>query len=140
MPAEISTASGTVKGLSKNFCNFRVNNGFLSIGLETFAADEPSIAATYIKNLGEIADGSSLWKGAYANPSANVCKNIGGSTIGFVANGGFANHMGQTDICVFGDGSMVSAWSLIYMANNRSGYDVIKNKVRAEPLNIYLPK
>lgn len=137
MTAEISTGSGTVRGQSKMFCNFAPDNGFLSIGLETFSADEPSIAATYIKNLGEITDGSPLLKGSYSNPSANVCKNIGGAMIGFVASGGFANQLGQSDICIFGDGSMVSAWSLVYMANHRTGYDEVKHKVKAEPLNIY---
>ncbi len=136
MPAEISTGSGVVKGQSKMFCNFNLDDAFISIGLETFSADEPSIAATYIKNLSEITNDSSLWQGAYSNPSSNVCKNLGGATIGFVASGGFTNQLGQSDICVFGDGSMVSGWSLIYMAAHREGYDDIKNKVKARPLNL----
>ena len=140
MPAEISTGSGVVRGQSKPFCNFNLDNAFISIGLETFASDKPSIAATYIKSLDEISNGSLLWKGASSNPSSNVCKNLGGATIGFVAGGGFANRLGQSDICVFGDGSMVSGWSLIYMAARREGYNDIKNKVKANPLNIYIPK
>lgn len=139
MSAEISTGSGLVKGPSRLFCNFNLDSGFLLIGLETFSAGEPSIAATYLKSLGEIASESLLWKGKYSNPSSNVCKNLGGATIGFVAGGGFANHLGQSDICVFGDGSMVSGWSLIYMAGGRAGYNDIKNKIKAEALNIYIP-
>lgn len=57
-----------------------------------------------------------------------------------VDGGGFANRLGQSDICVLGDGSMVSGWSLIYMASHREGYGDIKNKVKANPLNIYTPK
>lgn len=136
MPAEFSTPSGLVRGQKKLFCNFEVNHGFIAIGLETFASETPSIAATYIKTLGPLGDDSPLWKGVYTNPSQNVCKNLGGSAIGFVSNGGFANHLGQSDICVFGDGSMVSAWSLIYMANLREGYDRIKEIVKSDPIRI----
>ena len=140
MPAELATGNGIVEGQSKLFCTFSPDHGFISIGLETFAALEPSIAATYMKKLSEIGSDSPLWEGKYTNPSANVCKNLGGASIGFVTSGGFANYLGQTDMCVFGDASMVSAWSLIYMANHREGYDEVKNKVKSEPLNIYIPQ
>ena len=140
MPAEIYTSIGLVKGQSKMFCNFTAGNGFVAIGLETFSSNEPSIAATFIKKMGEIGEQSNLFKGVYSNPSHNVCKNLGGASIGFVAAGGFANQLGQSDICVFGDGSMVSGWSLVYMANHREGYDDIKNKVKADPLGIYIPR
>ena len=139
MPAEISTGSGMVKGQTKIFCNFTIQGGFLAMGLETFASDVPSIAATFIKKMDDIAEDSPLLKGKYENPSANFCKNIGGATIGFVASGGFANDLGQADICVFGDGSMVSGWSLIYMAIHREGYDEVKQKVKAAPMNITIP-
>lgn len=139
MPAEITTGSGIVKGQTKMFCNFNIQGGFLAMGLETFASDVPSIAATFIKKMSDIADDSTLLKGKYENPSANFCKNIGGANIGFVAGGGFANDLGQADICVFGDGSMVSGWSLIYMATHREGYDEVKQKVKAAPMNIYIP-
>lgn len=139
MPAEILAGKSWVSGQSKSFCNFNVDDGFIAIGLETFSSPLPSIAATYIKTLREIPENSPLWNGSYTNPSSNVCKNLGGSTIGFVTSGGFSNALGQSDICVFGDASMVSAWSLIYMANHRNGYDDVKNKVKAEPLNINIP-
>jgi len=138
MPAIFDTDMGEVKGNSKTFCTFAVDDGFLAIGLETFASSKPSIAATYGKMLNEVGEASLLWQGDYSNPSHNVCKNIGGSTIGFVLDGGFSNSFGETDICVFGDGSMISAWTLIYMANHRSGYDAIKNKIKALPLPVYI--
>lgn len=139
MPAIFYTSAGKATGLTKSFCTFGVDDGVIAIGLETFASSAPSIAATYMKNLGELSESSPLWKGNAANPSHNVCRNLGGSSIGFVAGGGFTNQWGESDICVFGDGSMVSGWSLIYMAAHRSGYDSIKNQVRAEPLSIELP-
>ncbi len=140
MPAQFSTSSGLITGNSRHFCRFNIDNGLLIIGLETFASKQPSIAATLIKRLGDIADDAALWKGNATNPSYNVCKNLGGAAIGFVTSGSFVDTQGQSDICVFGDGSMVSAWSLIYMANHRTGYDEIKEKVRAEPLNIAIPE
>ena len=139
MTAEFLTPTGYVQGQSKIFCNFFVDNGFISIGLETFSADEPSIAATFMKKMRPIKNDSPLWEGKFTNPAHNVCKNIGGAGIGFVTSGGFTNSLGQTDICVFGDGSMVSAWSLIYIANHRKGYDSVKDQVRAEPMNIPVP-
>ncbi|MCX7118018.1 MAG: hypothetical protein NTW94_09005 [Legionellales bacterium] len=136
MPAEFQEGNSLVRGQSKLFCNFTTADlGFVSVGLETFASPEPSIAATYMKRLHDIKPGSSLMKGDLPNPSANVCKNLGGASIMFVAFGGFTSALGQSDICVFGDASMVSAWALIYMANHRSGYDEIKDKVKAMPLN-----
>ncbi len=139
MPAIFSTQAGQVIGESRSFCNFSVDDGFISIGLETFASEKPSIAATYMKKLAEITANSPLWKGESSNPAHNVCKNLGGAAIGFVTSGGFTDQLGESDICVFGDGSMVSGWSLIYMANHRTGYDNIKNQVKAEPLSIRLP-
>lgn len=137
MSPEFNTYHGRIKGVSHKFCTFYVNQGILQIGLDTFANENPSIAATLIKTTPEITEDSALFKGIYDNPSHNVCKNLGGTMISFVLPGSFANTLGESDICAFGDGSMVSAWSLIYMANHRDGYDDIKNKVKAEPLNTY---
>ena len=134
MQAEFSTPHGMMYGLTKQFCEFHVDHGTLSIGLETFASIQPNIAATYAKTLGPLDKNSPLWKGDAGNPSFNVCKNLGGASIGSFSSGGFANASGQSDICVFGDASMISAWTLIYMANHRSGYDEIKNLIRSTPL------
>jgi hypothetical protein len=139
MPMIFSTAQGDVTGFTKPFCTFHVDNGFISIGLETFSSDKPNIAATYMKQLTEITEDSPLFKGHSQNPGNNVCLNLGGTTLGSLANGGFTNALGQSDICVFADGSMVSAWSLIYMANHRAGFDAIKNSVHAAPLPINMP-
>lgn len=139
MSAIFDTKAGRVTGVTKVFCTFQADNGFLAIGLESFASPMPNIAATYMKALEDISNNSELWKGSAANPSHNVCKNLGGAEIGFVSTGGFTDQLGESDICVFGDGSMVSAWTLIYMANHRSGYDEIKAKVNAEPMQLNIP-
>lgn len=134
MPLNYVTSKGNFQGIAQAFCNFHLPNGFISIGLDTFASPYPSIAATYIKTQTEIGEGSPLWEGTYTNPSWNVCKNLGGAMAGYVANASYSNSLGDADICVFGDGSMVSAWTLIYMSQHKEGYDNVKNKVRAEPL------
>lgn len=136
MPVIYSTSAGKITGLSHSFCNFHQNGGIIDIGLATFASPTPSIAATHIKTLPEITSNSKLFSGPYTNPSHNVCKNLGGAMVGYVANGSFTSSKGQSDICVFGDGSMVSGWTLIYMANHREGYDEIKNLIKSDPLPI----
>jgi hypothetical protein len=139
MTAQLMTQHGLINGQKKQFCNFYIDKAFVSIGLETFSSKHPSIAATYIKSLPEISESSPLFSGNYPNPSTNVCKNLGGSSITMLINGGFSNQLGQEDVCVFGDGSMVSGWSLIYMANGRDGYNSIKQAVHATPLEINIP-
>ncbi|STX52889.1 Uncharacterised protein [Legionella busanensis] len=139
MPAQFSTKTGLVEGFSKDFCTFKIDGGFIAVGLGTFASTSPNIAATFIKQLPPISHDSPLFKGKYENPSLNFCKNIGGASIAFLANGGFSNALGQTDMCVFGDGSMVSGWSLIYIANGRKGYHLVRDKIKAEPLAIKMP-
>ena len=141
MTAQFSTQTGFVSGFSEKFCLFEKDNGYIAVGLKTYSAVEPNLATTFMKRLPQLDDASPLWKGEYANPSLNVCKNIGGSSISFhVMSGGFTNEKGQNDICVFGDGSMVSAWSLIYMAANRTGYDEVKNNAHSMPLDIDMPQ
>lgn len=136
MSAKLGFHSGqAIEGYSKYFCNFRLKDGFVVIGLETFSSKKPSLAATYIKKLDAIKKDSTLLQGNYDNPSLNFCKNIGGAAIAFLLQGGFTNELGQTDICVFGDGSMVSSWSLIYMANHEEGYEWIKQNVKAQALD-----
>ncbi|MCH9757476.1 MAG: hypothetical protein K0U37_09860 [Gammaproteobacteria bacterium] len=137
MQAEFSTQHGMVYGLTKSFCQFSVDGGTISIGLETFSSPQPSIAATYAKTLAPLDENSPLWAGKAGNPSLNVCINLGGSSIGRFNSGGFENALGQSDICVFGDASMISAWSLIYMANHREGYDQIKEHIKSVPLQTH---
>ncbi len=136
MQAEFMTRHGIETGLVKTFCNFYGEGFFVTIGLDAFASTQPNIAATYLL----VAEGiDPTQESLFPNPSHRVCARLGGATIGFVADGGFANQLGQADVCVFGDGSMVSAWTLIYMSNHREGYDEIRHKIRSLPLDIPLP-
>jgi putative hemolysin len=141
MSVEYQDLNGArVEGFTKDFCSFNIDNGLIAVGLETFSSEKSNIAATLIKKLDPLEEDSVLWQGSYNNPSLNVCKNLGGSEVVFnVSSGGFADEKGESDICVFGDGSMVSAWSLIYMANGRTGYDQVKNAVKSEPINMNIP-
>lgn len=137
MQVRFETRSGDFLGESKKFCTFMVDNGFIVIGLKAFASEKPSLAATFIKTLKPFGHNSSLWNGStQSNPSLHVCLNLGGTSIRSITTGGFFNELGESDICVFGDGSMVSAWSLIYMANDREEYIDVKNKVRSTPLDL----
>lgn len=146
MTAWFETNKGPVAGLTEQFCTFERDNGYIVIGLTAFASEQPNIAATYMKTLPEFKDNSDLMRDksksaskstglGLANPSYAVCRNLGGTAISFKFHGNFRPKQGgDTDICVFGDGSMVSAWSLIYMANHRPGYDEVKGYAKSEPL------
>ncbi|WP_298772288.1 hypothetical protein [uncultured Shewanella sp.] len=138
----IAKYGSDLNGLSRTFCTFTKDNGFVAVGLSAFASKTPNIAATLMKQLPPLADDSLLWQGDFFNPSMNVCKNLGGATMSEnVVSGGFTNANGANDICVFGDTSMVSAWSLIYMANGRNQYDEVKHAVRSDPIdNLYIPE
>lgn len=141
MTVSVVAATGArVSGFTKPFCNFEIDNGLVSLGLITFSSKKPNIAASLITQLPPIGESSPLFEGPYSNPSFNVCKNLGGSQMGFTAvAGNFSDPKGESDICVFGDGSMVSAWSLIYIANGRDGYDAVKNAIRSEPVKLAIP-
>jgi putative hemolysin len=147
MTAWFETNHGPIEGLTERFCTFERDNGYLAIGLTAFASDQPNIAATYMKTLPEIKEGSELLPPSnhhttgfgLANPSHYVCEKLGGTTISFKFRGNFRpKNGGDSDICTFGDGSMVSAWTLIYMANHRAGYDEVKGYVKSQPLP-YIP-
>jgi hypothetical protein len=92
-----------------------------------------------VKNLTEINETSVLWAGDAQNPSHNVCKNLGGTLSLFAAPGSFTSPQGESDICVFGDGSMISGWTLIYIANERNGYHLIKDNIPSQALPLFHP-
>ena len=137
MQMNFSTSLGRLKGFNKKFCSFEINNGYATLGLQSMNSKNTNIAASYVLNLPPIDENSPLWNGADNNPSHNVCKNLGGSYAQMVSNGAFSSALGENDICVFGDGSMISAWTLIYIANDRQGYQLIKDNIpsKALPLN-----
>jgi hypothetical protein len=138
MPMVFMSAQGeNIQGFTKKFCLFEINQGIAVIGLGSMNSKKVNIAASYVKTLHPIDYNSPLWEGSASNPSHNVCHNLGGTTAQNVTLGAFKSENGEYDICVFGDGSMISAWTLIYIANQREGYDLIKNNIpsQALPLN-----
>jgi hypothetical protein len=133
-----SKHSASQTGFSKKFCTFEKDRGFIAIGLETYASKKPNVAATIISKLPEITQDSPLWNRIYANPGYNICKNLGGSAVAYyLIDGGFTGTSGSSDICMFGDGSMVSAWSLIYMVNKREHYNEVKDTINSPNINFF---
>jgi putative hemolysin len=100
-------------GLVRTVCQVAVNGTLVQFGVEAADPSIPTIAATMIKTAPAI-DASKVHTSA--NPAMVYCAAYGGAEAGFVALGlSFAEKAGQTDMCVFGDGSMASAWSLAYI-------------------------
>jgi len=138
LQANFATNQGQINGFKKQFCVLHIDNGILSIGLKTLESKKPNLAASLVKTLAPLDENSTLLNGPYSNPSHNACKNLGGSFIGMLTFGSFSDEMGDSDICVFGDGSMISAWSLIYIANGRQGYDIVKKNIPSPTLPLML--
>jgi hypothetical protein len=134
-----NTSQGSIKGFIKKFCVFTIDNGYAVIGLSSMNSSKPNIAASYVKTLGNINESSPLWLGDDSNPSHNVCKNLGGTVSLFAAPGSFTSTLGENDVCVFGDGSMISGWTLIYIANERDGYHLIKDNISSPALPLFHP-
>ena len=124
-------------GFRKVICQLKINNDIAQIGINSIESKKPNIAATLAKTLKPIDSQSSLLKGNYSNPSHNLCRNLGGSFIGFSADGVFTNLQGESDMCVFGDGSMISGWTLIHIANERPGYEVLKNTIPSQDVPLF---
>lgn len=141
LTALFDTHSGYKNGVTKPFCQYTYGKkpyqSIDIVGLETLS-NSPTIAATYIKRL-SIDPHLPLPTTPYANPSLNVCLLLYGAEISYnVLDGGFSDKDGMSDICVFGDGSSVSAWSLIYAAENARSK--VKDAIRSKPLAIDIPK
>jgi hypothetical protein len=126
--------SGDIPGFSHLVCQLHIDHGIAQIGLKTLQSKRGNIAATLVQTLKPLDEKSTLFKGPYNNPSMNVCKNLGGSMTPFIAHGNTTGELGETDICMFGDGSFISTWTLIYIANGREGYHVIKDRIQSEPV------
>lgn len=133
------TGQGRVAGFKQKFCIFQIDNGSAAIGLKSMNSKRANIAASYALILEELDNSSPLWQGPATNPSHNVCHNLGGTTAQEVATGSFTSDSGENDICVFGDGSMISGWTLIYIANHRDGFNLIKEHIPSKALPLFHP-
>lgn len=137
MTAKFETKSGKVDGFTKQFCQYNLDGHINTIGLDTLASKAPSLAATYTQKVA-IDTSKSLPMRPYGNPGLDVCHNLKGVSIAFSAvdGGSFLDaNGGEMDICVFADGSMISGWSLVYMAADPSQ----KALIQSTPMNIDIP-
>ncbi len=135
LPAGFFTYGGLVDGITRQFCEIPDEGNLALVGLETFASDKPSLAATYVKTLK--IDNPHLIKGPYAHPGVNICYALGGS---FILDGGFHNELGFSSVCFFGDGSNIDGWTLLYacMGSREDIRTNLKGKVLHIPIpNIY---
>lgn len=131
LPIEVDNGMNQGR-LAQPFCIFQWDNQRAIIGLETFASMTPSIASTYLKTLSEISSDSPLWGHKPGSSAVDVCKNLGGVPL-FIDFG--QPIFGDSGMCVFKDMSIVSSRTLINVANHDTGYDEIRNNIRAEPKN-----
>ncbi|MDQ5921323.1 MAG: hypothetical protein QG673_1381 [Pseudomonadota bacterium] len=137
MVAKFSASNGTVEGITKQFCQYEFKGNLAVVGLETLST-KPTLAATYA--LLEKADPDKPFpERPYSNPSLNACRTLHGSEIVFaVPSGGYTDDIGEADICMFGDGSSISAWTILYMSTG-SRQDMRKH-IRSKPMNIDIPE
>ena len=135
-----------VEGLTNWFCVFEDQDLRMEmIDLATLGSDRPSIAATYLLKgldldaMGYNVDSPYPWEAG--NPAIWVCEQLRGSSIARYANGGFTSPAGEDEVCVFGDGSKISTWVLIYVSldDPGPGYLSMRKAVQSLPLEIDLP-
>ncbi len=134
--------TGIVYGAPKEFCQFNnLRKGGLNeiMGLDAFEATTPNFAETFVKKL-KILPLQKLPTKPFNDPALNVCLELGGSEVEFtIPEGAFVNNMNaQMDMCVFGDGSSISAWSLAYAARFPL-LSKLRNNHNSEPLDISIP-
>jgi len=137
--AALDVAGGTAKGLSNTFCTFTSRDHFGMIDLQTLTSKKPSIAATYLlKGVDVAALGKLIPEHFEGNPGTVYCEGLAGSSISRYTSGGFTSPGGQDEVCVFGDGSKISIWVLIYVSDDPS-YLSMRKAVKSQPLNLALP-
>jgi hypothetical protein len=136
MTVQIDTHGGIINGLEKYFCFYETKSHNLAIfGLEALGSKKPNIAATYIKSI-KLVNKVDI-PGPYGNTNMNLCHQLRGAMITFLASGGF-DKKGQSDMCFFGDGSSISAWTLFYLGVGDI-FQELKSQVKSEPLLIDIP-
>jgi hypothetical protein len=99
-------------GVVDDFCEIDINGTQVVIGLENVDPNVPTIAATMLKTARAVDPAKMP---TYGYPATAICQGYGGTDAAFVAlNPGFTDAGEATDVCVFGDGSKISAWLLAY--------------------------
>jgi len=135
MVATYGSGSTAETGLSKKFCSIVSSSGgnTAQISLEALSTEANLVTTIALKLI--------LYKSLDTNVILNsMCSDLHGATISMYSNqGGFVDDKGYSNICVFGDGSAISVWTLYYMARGLN--DDIKNMLtsRSTPLNVLVP-
>jgi hypothetical protein len=101
------------RGLAADFCRVMVGQTIALIGLESVDPRVPTIAATWLKTAKPINTTRFPFDGV-GNPAFKFCTGFGGVQAGVVGRLSFADADGESDMCVFGDGSRASAWTIAY--------------------------
>lgn len=136
---QMDTSTGWVEGLSNKFCVFTSSDHIGMIDLHTLTSNKPSIAATYLLRGLDMSNLQKVIPAGYqGNPATLFCQALAGSSVTRYTSGGFSTKQGQDEVCVFGDGSQMSTWSLVY-ASDDPGYLSMRKAVRSQPLSITLP-
>ncbi len=122
-----------VSGLTRDFCEFNSNT---IVGLEVLSKSTPTLAATFVQEL-YISPIKPI-PAPSGNPAYDVCLELSGTmSINNDATSGYYVPGGQMSMCVFGDGSMLDAQSLLYLASG-SEPDA-KALITSTPLPIVIP-
>ena len=149
VPLRVVDNGGTPRaqyGLVRTVCQVNVNDTLVAFGVEAADPSVPTIAATMMKTAPAI-DVAKVNSTA-PNPAMKYCAEYGGAEAGFVAvDLSFTQKLGdQFDMCVFGDGSMASAWSLAYLGwaaegSKSDGFLAIRDQVSDAQVfrGVYVP-
>jgi hypothetical protein len=119
-------------GIVRKVCQVNVNGNLIEFGVEAADPKLPTIAATMLKTAPAVDPNKVKTSG---NPAMVYCLAYGGAEAAFVStNLHFTEALGQTDACVFGDGSMASAWSIAYLASSApgDGWRAIRDQISSE--------
>lgn len=139
MVAMFATENGMVEGVTKKFCQYIFEGNLALVGLETLST-KPTLAATYAL-LEKAEPDTSFPEDPYGNAAVKACETLHGSEIAFAVGGGssgFNDDIGASDVCVFGDGSSISGWTIISMSTG-ARKDMRKH-IRSKPMNIDIPE
>lgn len=104
-------------GVSVRFCNLVwKETSILSVGLSALDPETRTIAATWMKHTPAI-NPDVVTPHPGSDPSFWYCQGWGGTESDSVKLSlSFENKLGQSGICVFGDGSMIDSWTLTHLS------------------------
>lgn len=124
------------EGVKTQFCKIVSKDDGNTVYVNLKALSKHSNIVTSIANSIQINDPVSP-----TTVTGYMCGDLHGANIDMYASqGGFTNDIGYAGICVFGDGSAISIWTLYYIGVGKD--QDIKNLLssRSRPLDFDIPK